>query len=324
MESALKELPETAQRERLARALGVVTPPPCFDVALVQAIATFQRRFGRFEDEVTGVVNMRTNRYMQMVHEELRPPDHRCDGRPEDPPASRGLPACLLYWRGATKQQTAFMRQVYEIAQKRAARARPFVLAADAVDIIERGPCPGKPSTLEPGCTRAHWAQRDAALAARRLLEAFRKDLDADRKQHGERNMLVYTGYRSSLFQLEIWEHHFPGRYKATAKARARSRGGEHGKAAALLLAQYFGARTAPPGYSLHGRGIAIDFGCITRDGAWIGSNGSFAKAWKKSFCFRWMKSHAKRFGFRLNESIDEPWHWEFHGARARKADTSP
>jgi LAS superfamily LD-carboxypeptidase LdcB len=84
------------------------------------------------------------------------------------------------------------------------------------------------------------------------------------------------------------------------------------------LLAQYYAGRTAPPGYSLHGRGIAIDFGCVTRAGEWIGSNGDFVDAWKGSFCFRWMKANASRFGFRLNKSIDEPWHWEFHGSSQR------
>jgi LAS superfamily LD-carboxypeptidase LdcB len=206
------------------------------------------------------------------------------------------------------------MHRVYEIAQARGARRRPYVAAADEVEVIERGPCPGAPADVEPDCRRTQWAQRDAARAARRLLAAARKTFDADRDQHGQRNLLVYTGYRSAAFQLEIWEYHFPGRYRATKRARARARGGPHGDAAALLLAQYFGVRTAPPGYSLHNRGLAIDFGCITRDGHWIGSNGTFVKAWKKSYCFKWMEANAARFGFRPNENIDEPWHWEYVG----------
>lgn len=316
--AAVEALPDETRQKEVAAALGVTASPLCFDIALVQAIAQFQRRYGRFEDEVTGQLTMRTNRYLQMVHESLRPADHRCANRPPDPPASRGLPSCLLYWSGSTPEQTAFMRQVYEVAQKRAAFTRPFVLAAEEVDVIEHGPCPGKPSTVEPDCRRSHWAEGDAARAGRELLTAARATFDGDRKLHGQRNLMVYTGYRSAPFQLEIWEYHFPGRYRETAKARARSPGGPHGAAAALLLAQYYGARTAPPGYSLHGRGIAIDFGCVTRAGDWIGSNGSFVKAWKKSYCFQWMNDNANKFGFRLNESIDEPWHWEFVGTASK------
>lgn len=304
------------ERLAFARTLGVSCDPeaPNFDVAFAQAIARFQRRYGRFEDEVTGIVNWRTNRGLKMVHPELRGPDHRCQDqvKPTDSP----LPSCLLYWPKATDEQRAFMRRVYEIAQARAAKRRPFVLAADEVDVIETGPCPGKPADVKPDCRRAHWAQRDAAAAAKRLLDAARADFDADRKKHGQRNLMVYTGYRSAVFQVEIWEYHFPQRYAATRRARRRARGGEHGEAAALLLAQYYAGRTAPPGHSLHNRGLAIDFGCVTDDGGWIGSTGSFRAAWKTSGCFRWLERNAGRFGFRLNGSIDEPWHWEYHGPK--------
>jgi len=305
-----------AERVAFARTLGVTCDPeaPNFDVAFAQAIARFQRRYGRFEDEVTGIVNWRTNRGLKMVHPELRGPEHRCQG--EVKPSDSPLPSCLLYWPKATEEQRGFMHRVYEIAQTRAAKRRGFVLAADEVDVIETGPCPGKPADVEPDCRRAHWAQRDAAHAAKRLLDAARAEFDADRKRHGQRNLMVYTGYRSAVFQVEIWEYHFPRRYATTRRARRRARGGEHGEAAARLLAQYYAGRTAPPGYSLHNRGLAIDFGCVTDDGGWIGSTGSFRRAWKTSGCFRWLERNAGRFGFRLNDSIDEPWHWEYHGPK--------
>lgn len=305
------------ERQALAGVLGVDCAPEAvgFDDALVQAVARFQRRYGRFEDEVTGRVDARTRRQLEMLFPALRGPKHPCSGVE---PAAVGvlshLPACLLRWSGASDEELSFMRLVYQEAQKRAALRRPFVMAADEVDVIERGPCPGKPSELEPGCRRTHLAERSAALSARRLLEAARATFDADRKQHGQRNLLVFTGYRSAPFQLEVWEYHFPARYRATAAARKRAVGGPHGLEAARLLAGYYAVRTAPPGHSLHGRGLAIDFGCVTPEGDWIGSNGSFVKAWKSSYCFRWLTQNAGRFGFQLNKDIDEPWHWEYVG----------
>ncbi len=318
LEHARVNIMQNAAREQLAAALGVDCVPaaPSFDVALAQAVARFQRRYGRFEDDVTGQLNARTERVLRMVHPALRAADHPC-GAGASVGSAHGpvsLPPCLLRWQGASAEQRAFMHLVYDVARKRAARRRAFVAAADEVAVIERGPCPGKPSTVEPGCSKTQWAQRAAAGAARRLLVAARTHFAADGKRHGQRNLMVFTGYRSAPFQLEIWEYHFPTRYRATRAARARARGGPHGPAAALLLAQHFAVRTAPPGHSLHNRGLAIDFGCVTRAGAWIGSTGSFTKAWKKSYCFRWLKSHAAGFGFRPNEKIDEPWHWEFVG----------
>lgn len=316
IEAARHALVDGEERARLASALGVDcdAAAPSFDAAVVQALARFQRRYGRFEDEVTGRLDARTKRVLEMIHPALRGPEHAC----ANVVAGDGvapLPACLLRWQGATPEQLGFMRRVYEVAQQQAAKRRAYVEAADEVAIIERGPCPGKPSEIEPGCERAHWAERGAAEAAGRLLTAARATFDANRKKHGQQNLLVYTGYRSAAFQLEVWEYHFPARYAKTRAARARARGGAHGPAAALLLAQYFAARTAAPGYSLHSRGLAIDFGCVTRDGEWIGSNGSFVKAWKSSHCFQWLKQNAARFGFRPNDKIDEPWHWEFVGA---------
>lgn len=315
-DEALAEAVAAPLEETIAAALGVTCPPdaPNHRAEVAQAVARFQRRFGRFADEITGVVDARTKRTLGMIHPALRPPDHPCGATDEVP-----LPPCLLRWEGATAEQRAFMHRVYRIARERAAKRRDFVLAADEVAIIERGPCPEAPEDREEGCARTSWAQRDAAASARRLLTAARAHFDADRQTHGLRDLMVVTGYRSATFQLEIWEYHFPNRYRATARARARARGGPHGEAAALLLAQHFAARTAAPGFSLHGRGLALDFGCVRRDGRFVGSTGRFANTWKRTHCFRWLEAHASRYGFRLNPNIDEPWHWEWHPELVRE-----
>jgi D-alanyl-D-alanine carboxypeptidase len=66
----------------------------------------------------------------------------------------------------------------------------------------------------------------------------------------------------------------------------------------------------APPGYSEHHTGYAID----VTDGSGLGFY-----AFEQTAAFRWMQSHAHEFGFELSfpannpQGIDyEPWHWRF------------
>jgi LAS superfamily LD-carboxypeptidase LdcB len=58
---------------------------------------------------------------------------------------------------------------------------------------------------------------------------------------------------------------------------------------------------TAPPGQSMHERGLAVDF---TWNGSIISSHSSPA--------FRWLAANASRFGFYNLPS--EPWHWSTNG----------
>ncbi len=58
---------------------------------------------------------------------------------------------------------------------------------------------------------------------------------------------------------------------------------------------------TARPGYSMHERGLAVDF---THNGRAITSRSSAA--------YRWLRSNAGRYGFKNLPS--EPWHWSTNG----------
>ena len=269
-------------------ALGVVCPPAGEDT-LGAALARFQRRHGRSLDEASGRLDERTWRYLRMVHDSLRAPDDPCLGT--SPPRAGELRSCELRWPGASAEQMAFMRDVYESHVRSSRGRRPPVLATDD-DVAE----------IEAGAT----ARRDVADAARRLLAAAR----AAASPGGD--LGIVTGYRSAPFQLEIWEYHFPQRYADSAKARGRAPGGAHGPAAATLLASRFSSRTAAPGFSLHQRGQAIDLRCVEPGGAELGATGSFRARWKRSWCWRWLGNHGASHGFHLNEDIDEPWHWEY------------
>lgn len=86
----------------------------------------------------------------------------------------------------------------------------------------------------------------------------------------------------------------------------------EHKLARGLPLEQIL-TLSAPPGYSEHHSGRAID----------IGTPGSTPteEEFETTAAFAWLTEHAARFGFVLSFPrgnrygyIYEPWHWYFHG----------
>ena len=72
---------------------------------------------------------------------------------------------------------------------------------------------------------------------------------------------------------------------------------------------------SAPPGYSEHSTGFAIDFGDATQ------RETDFETEFENTDAFRWLMKNAAKFHFKLsfkknNEYIDyEPWHWRYEGS---------
>lgn len=73
----------------------------------------------------------------------------------------------------------------------------------------------------------------------------------------------------------------------------------------------------APPGYSEHHTGYAIDFG----DGTKPETNTRLS--FEQTPAFAWLKSHAAKYSFEMSFAKDnpdrvsyEPWHWRFVGTR--------
>ena len=72
---------------------------------------------------------------------------------------------------------------------------------------------------------------------------------------------------------------------------------------------------SAPPGYSEHSTGFAIDIGDATQRGT------DFETEFENTNAFRWLKKNAAKFHFKLsfkkdNKYIDyEPWHWRYEGS---------
>ena len=72
---------------------------------------------------------------------------------------------------------------------------------------------------------------------------------------------------------------------------------------------------SAPPGYSEHSTGFAIDIGDATQ------RETDFEKGFENTNAFKWLLKNAAKFHFKLsfnknNKYIDyEPWHWRYEGS---------
>ncbi|MBE9139032.1 D-alanyl-D-alanine carboxypeptidase family protein [Nodosilinea sp. LEGE 07088] len=74
---------------------------------------------------------------------------------------------------------------------------------------------------------------------------------------------------------------------------------------------------SAPPGYSEHHTGYAIDVGDATQPGTHLNTD------FGNTAAYQWMEANAVRFGYELSFPPDnfqgvafEPWHWRFVGDR--------
>ncbi len=72
---------------------------------------------------------------------------------------------------------------------------------------------------------------------------------------------------------------------------------------------------SAPPGYSEHSTGFAIDIGDANKREA------DFEVEFENTDVFRWLKLNAAKYHFKLsfdqnNKTVDyEPWHWRYEGS---------
>ncbi|HEV2772832.1 MAG TPA: M15 family metallopeptidase [Thermoleophilaceae bacterium] len=218
---------------------------------------------------------------------------------PKGPP-----PSFSLRWDGASPEQLAFMRRVYDTHVRRSARGRAFVASVPDAELAE--------------IERGQRARRAAAEACKQLLGAARAALSAQQaagnaKALAAEGISVVSAYRSVSHQFSNWQSNFPRYYRETKAPRTAAPGGEHGEQAAELLSRHIGSLLAAPGYSLHNNGLAIDFG--THDsGMALGASSGQRRPWRASWLWEWMVANANRYGFFQNTSIDEPWHWEYRG----------
>jgi len=106
--------------------------------------------------------------------------------------------------------------------------------------------------------------------------------------------LVFLSGYRSINLQKDIFY---------TLKSRRNQEAAERARV------------SAPPGYSEHSTGFAIDIGDATQ------RETDFETQFENTQAFRWLIKNAAKFHFKLsfhkdNKYIDyEPWHWRYEGS---------
>ena len=73
---------------------------------------------------------------------------------------------------------------------------------------------------------------------------------------------------------------------------------------------------SAPPGYSEHSTGYAVDLGDARNPAT------NLSVVFENTAAFTWLQTHANRFHYRLSFPVGngqgvsyEPWHWRFEGS---------
>jgi D-alanyl-D-alanine carboxypeptidase len=134
---------------------------------------------------------------------------------------------------------------------------------------------------IEPN-VEVHIDMRDSLL---RMREAARKD---------GIYLVFLSGYRSINLQNDIFY---------SLKSIRNQEAAERAKV------------SAPPGYSEHSTGFAIDIGDATQ------RETDFETEFENTEAFRWLKKNATKFHFKLSFKKDnkyinyEPWHWRYEGS---------
>ncbi len=118
------------------------------------------------------------------------------------------------------------------------------------------------------------------------------------------------SGYRDPEHDFSLWDDYFYQYYAATAALREKT-GDPHGAESQKLLVKFIHGKKAPPGFSNHTGGTAVDMSAVV-DGDDLGADFSKQKAWYDSWVWHWLHTNAHRFGFQPIKT--EAWHWEFHG----------
>ncbi len=154
----------------------------------------------------------------------------------------------------------------------------------------------------------------EAADACRRLLADARAAL-ASAKIAGEAAALptasigIASAYRDYAQDENAWNASFHKHYQKTQAQRESLPGGPHGDAAVRWLVEHLAPIKAPPGFSNHSNGLAVDFSTV-HGGTTYGPNTDQREGWRRTWLHPWLVGNAARFKFMPLAS--EEWHWDY------------
>jgi hypothetical protein len=160
-----------------------------------------------------------------------------------------------------------------------------------------------------------HQMRRQAAARCRELLSAAREQLAAAKEQGEPRaqkteSVVIHSAYRSLTTDKLAWEGTFRKHLRIAIELGLFADDPLGPRAQQHMIEQLLKYK-APPGYSNHSKGAAVDFG-TTYEGIYYKSDTSTHIAWRKTWLHRWLKENAATFGFK--PLATEEWHWDFEG----------
>jgi LAS superfamily LD-carboxypeptidase LdcB len=198
-----------------------------------------------------------------------------------------------------TDDQYAFKQKVYETAVGEKASKKPAFggLAEEEIGDLE-----GKPF------------RKDLLSQAQSFLAAARSALHAaqqagDHEAQKVKSIGVSSGYRAPDKDFKLWDDYYEKYYNETKKAREAT-GDPHGDAAVKILVRYIAPRKAPPGFSNHSGGTAMDLFATMTNGEVLTATFDNQEGWHKSWIWKWLTQNAPSHGF--HPYVKEAWHWEW------------
>ncbi len=154
----------------------------------------------------------------------------------------------------------------------------------------------------------------DAARCCRELLAAARAALFAAQVARVDvalrtTRIGVASAYRSYEQDSAAWRNTFAKHYAANRERMAAMEGGLHGDAALAWFVQLLMPIKAPPGFSNHSDGRAVDFS-TTESKVTYGANTDQRAAWRRTWLHPWLVANAATYRFR--PLVSEEWHWDW------------
>jgi hypothetical protein len=150
------------------------------------------------------------------------------------------------------------------------------------------------------------------AQSCRELLAAARAALQAaqgrnDDRAKKTRSIGICSAYRDYDDDLRAWKNAFKKHYDEMIKTK-KFVGHEHGKLAQQHMVTTLIPLKAPPGFSNHSNGTAVDFQTDFNGIAYV-ANSSQREGWRTTWLHPWLVANAATYGFRPLAS--EEWHWD-------------
>jgi hypothetical protein len=159
--------------------------------------------------------------------------------------------------------------------------------------------------------------RKEAAQSCRALLKAARLGLE-QAKEAGESLALgadgigIQSAYRDFSEDSAAWEKSFRQHYAKTMTERSHLAGGRHGNEALAVMVRRMRKFKAPPGFSNHSNGTAVDFN-TTQDRKKLEALTEQKQNWRDSWLHAWLVKHAAQYDFKPLST--EEWHWDHEQA---------